>query len=993
MSPAAPASAVCPLCDGALSANERSCPHCHASPDWLELGSAAQFVQRRFHDWHRAGLLTPAQAEAIADIYTRGRQKCARLAAEGKPVPADAALPSRRRCWSCAAEADEPQEFCADCGAPWDTPAARSLRFLTFLGREITKQQKAGRLTLAQAHQCQTETRERLAALRQKLERARLPEALPAVSARPRRKAPAAPRRSLWEILLDPASIQWLLGLGGALLVVGLVLWLAARGLFADPRTMAVALGAGNGALLLLGWAVLTRTRYQTAGRALTLLACLVMPLNLWFYHTHNLVTLGQGLWLGGLVCCVLYLASALVLRDEMFVYVLLGGVALTGLLFLADLHLFAEIAAPATLLVALGVLAIHLERVFPSGEGPFTRSRFGLAFFWSGQALLASGLLLLLGGQLAGWLSPLTRAPAITTEPNLRLLAVGLVLLAGYAYVYSDVVVRRVGVYMFLAVFTLLWAEVLVLDLLGLTRQPEMVIALLALTALAAILLQTSVARGSKTLARTTAPLALFLAALPVGLGVLLHFRATNVEIHAAWPYTITWGYVGAMLLTALTCRLGAHLCRHEQPGLAATYFFGTAAATLAGAAGLLALLGLPTWDRQAVLLMLVPVLYLLAAQMYRGHTPEKPLVWVAHAATAFMVLGVITAALEITPQVFEPITGQASNLLLALFFAEAAVFYALAAGLREEGVSVYLGSAMACAALWQVLSYAGVAAEVYALTFAGLGFALLLGYRLAVVDRLERTGLTTAAFQSGNTLMTLACAAAVLLALARVALQQTSWPLVGLLLALTVLSLVAAGLVRHPVWRPGHFVMAAVEGMLLFVALEVLAVLGPWQKVELFCVVLGLVLLVLGHWGWYREQQGERQSELASAALFFGSLLSGLPLAVAVLIHRVRPEFSVVDEVGLAAVGIVLLASGFVFQLKSTTLTGASLLVLYVLTLVLFVHRLHEVQTAALLLAIGGGVVFGLGLLLSVYRDRLLTLPEKIKRREGVFRVLGWR
>jgi hypothetical protein len=28
-----------------------------------------------------------------------------------------------------------------------------------------------------------------------------------------------------------------------------------------------------------------------------------------------------------------------------------------------------------------------------------------------------------------------------------------------------------------------------------------------------------------------------------------------------------------------------------------------------------------------------------------------------------------------------------------------------------------------------------------------------------------------------------------------------------------------------------------------------------------------------------------------------------------------------------------------------------------------------------------------------LSVYRDRLLTLPENARRREGVFRVLGWR
>jgi hypothetical protein len=39
------------------------------------------------------------------------------------------------------------------------------------------------------------------------------------------------------------------------------------------------------------------------------------------------------------------------------------------------------------------------------------------------------------------------------------------------------------------------------------------------------------------------------------------------------------------------------------------------------------------------------------------------------------------------------------------------------------------------------------------------------------------------------------------------------------------------------------------------------------------------------------------------------------------------------------------------------------------------------------------GGGVIFGAGLLLSVYRDRLLALPEQVKRRQGVFRVLNWR
>ena len=88
------------------------------------------------------------------------------------------------------------------------------------------------------------------------------------------------------------------------------------------------------------------------------------------------------------------------------------------------------------------------------------------------------------------------------------------------------------------------------------------------------------------------------------------------------------------------------------------------------------------------------------------------------------------------------------------------------------------------------------------------------------------------------------------------------------------------------------------------------------------------------------------------------------------------------------------MLLASGFALQIKSTTLTGATMLTVYILTLLLFARGLFEqVQTAALWLAVGGGLIFGTGLLLAVYRDRLLTLPERVKNREGVFRVLNWR
>jgi hypothetical protein len=1007
---------------------------------------ALDFALRRFTAWHQEGGVGDRRYQDITDYYTAQREEIVRRVREGQLGPVDSTLPSPYHCWSCDARRDPPPDHCADCGAPWDTGTARSWRFWGFLEHEIDRHRAEGRLSLNQAHDLQAEVRERRRALCQKMEKQRLPSVIdaaiveqprtPLAASRSRHSASrlasganatpqaATARRTLMELLLDPRTIQGLLGGGGALLVIGLVIFLATSGFFNNPITVAVLLGIGNLAVLGAGWALILRTRYQMAGRALTLLACLVMPLNLWFYHANELpgLTFEGFLWVPALVCCVLYAASALVLRDRLFVFVLFGGIAMTGLLMLAHAHHFHEIALPSALLVVLGLIGLHVERAFPEGEGPFTRRQFGMAFFWSGQALLAGGLLLLLGGQLVGWLhAPLFArlipdVPEVFEKADLQLLAIGLVLAGTYAYVYSDVVVRRVGVYMYLAVFTLLWAEVLIVHRLNLPVPMEAVIALLALTALALNIVQATVGRTSPTLARAVPPLGVFLSALPVALGVLLHFRATNVNFSELWPlesgkpYVISVWYVVAMFLTAVTCQVGAHLCRHTLRWVSTVYHFGTAAAALAGAAGFLSLLGtlnpqlaylVGTWDHQAAVLMVIPITYLVASHFCRGHSAERSLVWVAHAATAFMILGVITASLEITPQRFGPISGHPSNRLLAGFCAEAALFYILATWLRKEGWTIYPATVMACGAVWQLLLYVGInAPEYHTLAFALIGFALLVAYRLALLERFEKGGLATAAFGSANALMSLAFLAAALLALSHLIMgrvtSQHEWSLVPLLVVLSVLSLLAAWLVRHPVWRPWYIVMSIGEALLMFVVLEVLTDLNPWQKAEIFAIAVGVLLLVVGHIGWYREQAHEevRQSDLVTVALLFGSVLTALPLAIAVLIHRGgNHHYSWPDEVGMLLAGLILLGSGFLLRLRATTLSGAILLAIYLLTLPMLIRHIYELQTTALLLAGGGALVFGFGLILSVFRDRLLTLPEKIKRREGVFRVLGWR
>jgi hypothetical protein len=983
-----------------------------------DLLQALDFVLLQLKDWKANGNLTDRQYQILDDQYQRRRKGIEEAKQSGREVAIDPDLPPAEECWSCGTGVSERDTHCFDCGAPMRGEPVQKLRYWKFLGRLLKQHEADGDIALANAHACVTDVREALAALRQRLGTDRIAQAISADAPLPPRRpakplpeatpvAPRAPRRPIMEILLDPRSIQWLLASGGVLLVAGLVIYLATLGIFENPIVVAVLMGTGTLAMLGGGWALVHFTRYQLAGRALTLLACLVMPLNLWYYHMQGLITLEGHLWVPALFVCMLYAASAWILRDSIFVYVLMGGVAMTGLLMLADMHKFEEIAAPSTLLMVLAIIGLHIERAFPDGEGPFTRKRFGMAFFWSGQALLAASLLLLLGAQLFGVMHEtlvtyfglqevklLASKPVIVTDAGLKLLAIGIVLAGTYAYLYSDLVVRRVGVYVYMAAFTILWAEVLLLEQLHLLDHPEAVIAVLALTALAVNFLST-VAGREAFFTRSFPALGLALSLPPVLWGVVLLFQATWLDLGPGAHYTPSWWYVGAMLLTAISCRAGAYFYRRSLAWVSAVYFFATAAATLVGAAGLLWVLGLTRWQDQAPLLMLIPIAYIVAARLYRGHTPENPLVWCAHAATAVMVVSSAVSTM-LFKGFFGTVAGDPLNLALACFAAEAAIFYGLAAAFRQKGFNVYLATVMASGAVWQLFKFANVGNEYYTVAFALIGIALFIAYRLAVLERFQQGNLSRAMFQSANAWLSVAFVSAALQTIAELLTHQTNWTLAGLLVVLILLCLLAAGLVRQYAWRRWYLVLTVAEALLLAVMLHQLSRLTPWQQLELFSVIIGIGLLIVGHLGWYREQSAARQSDLVGFSLVFGSLLAGIPLAIATLYWRfISVEgISPINEMGLLAVAIALFVSGFLFQLRATTLTGGTLLVCEVVMLLVSAFlKVQEQVAIAIFLAAGGAVIFLTGLLLSIYRDRLLALPEKVKRREGVFRVLGWR
>lgn len=834
--------------------------------------------------------------------------------------------------------------------------------------------------------------------------------------AEPPLQSPPAPppepwARRMFEALLDPRSIQWLLTLGGGLMVLGGLIWLISKGVFENPLMLAVLLTTASVALLAGGWYMSLRTKFRVAGKALTFLACVVLPLNLWFYHIQGIVLLEQGLWVGGLVCVLLYAATVWVLRDPLFMYAVEAGITLTAVLLLGSFGLAGHATHLCILLVSLALISIHAHKAFPKdGEDSevFTEDRFGLPLFWCGHAQLGTGLVILLVTQIAAWLvGPLGNVFEI--PPNGILLTntlwtPALLYLAGaYAYLYSDFVVRRIGLYVYLAAICLVMAEITLIGfgVLGV----EGLIAMLALTALGVSISVTYLPPGDGRMGRVIPSLALALSVAPVVMGLFLHYRSTSFVLTALdWNYVPTWKFIAAMLVVAVANRLSAYFYRKRTPRLAAAYFFFSAAGLMVAVAGTLRFMNFTQWHQQAPLLMLVPLAYLVASRLWRGHTPERPLRWVAHAGTVvvllYTLLGIATVALGERPAAF--------HLLVSGVLAEAAVFYGLAARFRRNTACAYLAVAAACLAVWQLMLHVALPPVYFTLLFAVLGIALLAAARMLGLDEAEtfaasgrrRTqlqGRGLPVLRAGHAVLIIALLAGFLQGLGQVAgvvldkheLGTRDWFALAML---TSISVAAIWVAPPGKWRRAYLVAAIAMFGLTCLTLNVALDISPWRKLELFLVISGLAMLIAGNIGRFREDES-RPNELTSTALWLGSLLAALPPLVAVFYYWAdRGDFSPLDEFTLLTVTLLMLATGVVWRVQSTTLLGGGALAIYLAAL--SVSLIYQPQVAVgVYLAVGGALLFAIGIALSMYRERLLSLPQRIANREGIFRVIGWR
>jgi len=166
----------------------------------------------------------------------------------------------------------------------------------------------------------------------------------------------------------------------------------------------------------------------------------------------------------------------------------------------------------------------------------------------------------------------------------------------------------------------------------------------------------------------------------------------------------------------------------------------------------------------------------------------------------------------------------------------------------------------------------------------------------------------------------------------------------------------------------------------------------LSGWQQLEIFCVVVGTLLIAVSYVGRFREAPG-KENEMVSVGLWLGSILATVPLLVAVVYYRFPGiEISLLDELALVTVTVLMLVTGYSWQIKSTAFFGAAAFALY-LVLVLVALGWRAQLAVGVYLAVGGAVVFALGIALSIYRERLLELPERFAKRQGLFRVINWR
>jgi len=340
---------------------------------------------------------------------------------------------------------------------------------------------------------------------------------------------------------------------------------------------------------------------------------------------------------------------------------------------------------------------------------------------------------------------------------------------------------------------------------------------------------------------------------------------------------------------------------------------------------------------------------------------------------------------------------------------FPKMEVRLSLAAILAVASVVYFVASRKSAGGLNATFS---MVTAVLAFAIGGSHFGLDIGYCLilapAVVgvaikvfcflsaksDSLTRTSKSYE--MSANGLVFSSGVAGVMLGMSRWLESSTSGGLLFVMVASLVCAAIASSLTRDRNWRTGYrALIVAMIGSSICV-LDGCLDFNSWHRGEVCCLVGGAILLGLGHLAWLREGEGDADS-IASFCLFVASALIVIPLSVGLVYYRTagpgEGAWRMFHEIAVIGGSLGLLGAGMLCRIRWTTVGGASLILVFVGSLVTLVRLPDQLQNASVVMMIGGATFLATAILMSVYRDRLVALPKQVADGEGVFQVLRWR
>ena len=816
-----------------------------------------------------------------------------------------------------------------------------------------------------------------------------------------------ASRRSFIEQLLSPQSLQWMMACGSGLLMLGFVIWLWSVGIFENPLVVAFGAGAATLSLIAGGMSMILKTRHQLAGRWLTLLGAVAMPLNLWLYNAQGLIILDEGghLWIPAAICCAIYALIAKVLRDSTFVYALVGGVVLTGMLFLADQSIgrFWEWLPPAKFLLVVGWISVFAQQIFPDGKSEFSRSNFGAAFFRAGMIVVGSGLALILGGFVSVIASPIIGQidsfyvlTSITTHE--KMWALGMVS-ASAAGLFAQALMQKSQSCFAAAIGLVAVSIAITVNLLAIPVTGTLLASVVAALTIAVNVSQAVARSRSENSYKGQLSLLYWSQAAVVGLLILtgFHLGVHFSDLSITFVKPLAWWNVLQYLLTAGAAWSVAWNIRETTPRSEYAHESATAF-SIAGAVTTMLAIWVSVWvqsvfpmENLALIVSVVPVVVAGARLLLRKGSIGNLLFGSAATSMTLTHLTLIGASslcgwLTLTSAVW------------AIVLGVAALAFLLASRKSATAMNEVLSLLSSIAGITVFANFLGFNIGhclILAPMIAGTSIKLLhqfIGDHVEFNGKLKQKPFAIAA----NFIISQAGIAAVLLGMSRWLSGDISGSLMVVMLVSLVCTVAASYLTKNPYWRTlFRTLVLAIVGSSVCVFDGWLDIDG-WHRGEICSLVAGVALLVLGHLAWTREGDADADT-VASLGLFAGSLLIAIPLAIGLVSYRFADDpathWRLFHEVATIAGSLVLLGSGMLCRIRVTTVSGAALMLTFVGSLVALVRIPDQLQNASVAMMVGGGIFLGSAILMSIYRDRLVALPAQMREGEGVFQVLKWR